>query len=342
MKRRNDADLASWSINRPIGTMMLTSTLLVLGAVYVGRIPVDMLPRIVYPQVRVASAIRAWSRRCSRRRSPSRWSPRSRAPKDLERIGDRHLRGLRQRHAGLQVRHERRLRRPGRGEERRAGSRPSSRGGGSAGHHEGRPDAAADLPVAFSSAAARPDRAAASGSTSGCAHSCCRCPGVAALDLYGGLVREIQVELEPTRLRGYGLSVSQVINALRNENQDIAAGRITATDREMIGKTAGKFHSLDDIRGDLLTDAERRAACRCRRSPSCATRARSSGAGGASTACPRCASASEAAGGEHGRSRATACARGSRRCRPARSSRRTSSTSSRTTSPASSATRSTP
>jgi multidrug efflux pump subunit AcrB len=45
--------IASWSISRPIGTIMITSTLLVLGSVYVGRIPVDLLPRIVYPQVRV-------------------------------------------------------------------------------------------------------------------------------------------------------------------------------------------------------------------------------------------------------------------------------------------------
>jgi hypothetical protein len=49
-KRRG---IASWSISRPIGTIMITSTLLVLGMVYVGRIPVDLLPRIVYPQVRV-------------------------------------------------------------------------------------------------------------------------------------------------------------------------------------------------------------------------------------------------------------------------------------------------
>ena len=32
---------------------MLTSTLLVLCSVYIGRLPVDLLPRIVYPQVRV-------------------------------------------------------------------------------------------------------------------------------------------------------------------------------------------------------------------------------------------------------------------------------------------------
>ena len=50
---RQRRGLSSWAINRPIGTVMLTSTLLVLGLVYVGRIPVDMLPRIVYPNVNV-------------------------------------------------------------------------------------------------------------------------------------------------------------------------------------------------------------------------------------------------------------------------------------------------
>ncbi|MBC7896821.1 MAG: efflux RND transporter permease subunit, partial [Cytophagaceae bacterium] len=46
--------IASWAISHPIGTVMLTLTLLVLGIVYVGRVPVDLLPRIVYPQVRVS------------------------------------------------------------------------------------------------------------------------------------------------------------------------------------------------------------------------------------------------------------------------------------------------
>ena len=52
-RSRRGGGLSSWAINRPIGTVMLTSTLLVLGLVYVGRIPVDMLPRIVYPNVSV-------------------------------------------------------------------------------------------------------------------------------------------------------------------------------------------------------------------------------------------------------------------------------------------------
>src|SRR5690606_24682955 len=45
--------LPSWSIRRPIGTLMLTSVVLVLGVFFASRLPLDLLPRIVYPQVRV-------------------------------------------------------------------------------------------------------------------------------------------------------------------------------------------------------------------------------------------------------------------------------------------------
>lgn len=45
--------IASWSIRRPIGTVMITATVLILGLVFIGRIAVDLLPSIVYPQIRV-------------------------------------------------------------------------------------------------------------------------------------------------------------------------------------------------------------------------------------------------------------------------------------------------
>jgi multidrug efflux pump subunit AcrB len=80
-------------------------------------------------------------------------------------------------------------------------------------------------------------------------------PGVAAVEVSGGLLREIQVVIDQERLRGHGLSVSQVIGALRDENQDVSAGRIASPTREVVSKTAGKFRSVDDIRGILLTSS---------------------------------------------------------------------------------------
>jgi CzcA family heavy metal efflux pump len=76
--------------------------------------------------------------------------------------------------------------------------------------------------------------------------------GVASIDISGGLQREIEVILDQERLRSYGLTVSQVIEGIRSTNQDIAAGRVTSPIREVVGKTEGKFQTVDDIRNLLL------------------------------------------------------------------------------------------
>lgn len=76
--------------------------------------------------------------------------------------------------------------------------------------------------------------------------------GVASVDIAGGLEREVQVVLDPVRLRSYGLTVSQVNEALRAANQDVAAGRVSSPEREVVGVTEGKFRSVNDIRALVL------------------------------------------------------------------------------------------
>ena len=41
------------AIRRPIGTAAITSVVLVLGLFFIGRLPVDLLPEVVYPLIRV-------------------------------------------------------------------------------------------------------------------------------------------------------------------------------------------------------------------------------------------------------------------------------------------------
>ncbi len=72
--------------------------------------------------------------------------------------------------------------------------------------------------------------------------------GVASVDVIGGLDREIQVVIDPDRLRSYGLTVSEVLDRLREENQDISAGRLRSRGRELLSKTKGKFRGVEDIR----------------------------------------------------------------------------------------------
>ena len=76
--------------------------------------------------------------------------------------------------------------------------------------------------------------------------------GVAAVDVSGGLVREIRVTLDQERLRSYRLTIADILNRIRDENQDVAIGNVTSTEFEIVGKTAGKFRSVEEIRGVLL------------------------------------------------------------------------------------------
>lgn len=73
-------------------------------------------------------------------------------------------------------------------------------------------------------------------------------PGVASVDISGGLEREIQVVLDQERLRSYGLTIAGVIDALRSGNQDVAAGIVASEEREVVGKTSGKFRNVREIR----------------------------------------------------------------------------------------------
>jgi hydrophobe/amphiphile efflux-1 (HAE1) family protein len=76
--------------------------------------------------------------------------------------------------------------------------------------------------------------------------------GVAAIDVAGGLIREVRVTLDQERLRSYGLTISDVLARIRAENQDVAVGNVTSPSFEIVGKTAGKFTSVEDIRSVLL------------------------------------------------------------------------------------------
>ena len=69
--------------------------------------------------------------------------------------------------------------------------------------------------------------------------------GVAAVDVSGGLTREIRVTLDQERLRSYGLAISDVIDRIRDENQDVAVGNVTSPAFDIVGKTAGKFRTVD-------------------------------------------------------------------------------------------------
>jgi CzcA family heavy metal efflux pump len=73
-------------------------------------------------------------------------------------------------------------------------------------------------------------------------------PGVAAAEVGGGLLREIQILPDQQRLAGVGLSMQDIISALQRGNREDPAGRLQMSRQELAGSIRGRFISVAQIR----------------------------------------------------------------------------------------------
>ncbi len=71
--------------------------------------------------------------------------------------------------------------------------------------------------------------------------------GVGSVTLVGGVKREIKIYLKPGDMEALGLSVDQVINALRNENQELPTGAIRSLDNEKVVQIQGRIKNPEDF-----------------------------------------------------------------------------------------------
>jgi HAE1 family hydrophobic/amphiphilic exporter-1 len=76
--------------------------------------------------------------------------------------------------------------------------------------------------------------------------------GVAAVDIWGGLEREIQVEVNRGALRSIGLSIDSLVNILKGESLSLPGGYLEAGRREWLVRPLGEFSSLEDIENIIV------------------------------------------------------------------------------------------
>jgi hydrophobic/amphiphilic exporter-1 (mainly G- bacteria), HAE1 family len=74
-----------------------------------------------------------------------------------------------------------------------------------------------------------------------------RIPGVAALDVWGGLEREIQVRVDPARLQALDLPLERIRVALQEANVTVPAGEVERGRLDIAVRTPGKFQNLGEI-----------------------------------------------------------------------------------------------
>ena len=77
-------------------------------------------------------------------------------------------------------------------------------------------------------------------------------PGVAAINVSGGEVREIQVLADRERLDAAQLSISDLAGQLQMQNLDVPAGNIKEGVRDYSVRALGQFESIEEIRSLLI------------------------------------------------------------------------------------------
>jgi len=239
--------ISSWSIRRPIGTVMIASVAVVLGLFFLGQLPIDLLPNIVYPQIRASVNNPGVAPEVMEETIAKPLEGALAPTEDLENIETEIQEGR----VGVNLDFsygtdmDFALQDASKNLERARGNLPEEADPPSI--YKFDPAQIPIYEVGFSSSQ-RDLVSLRDWVDTQLRPRLLTVQGVASVDVAGGLEREIQVVLDQERLRSYGLTIAGVIDVLRAGNQDVAAGVISSEEREVVGKTSGKFRNVREIR----------------------------------------------------------------------------------------------
>jgi multidrug efflux pump subunit AcrB len=72
--------------------------------------------------------------------------------------------------------------------------------------------------------------------------------GVASADVSGGVEEEVRVNIDLNRLQSLGISLPNVLEQLKQRNQDVSGGRIRGDNSEPLTRAVGRFQDASEIR----------------------------------------------------------------------------------------------
>lgn len=80
-------------------------------------------------------------------------------------------------------------------------------------------------------------------------------PGVVDVTNFGGFTTEYQLDLDPKQLQHYGLGITDVINAINNNNTNAGGGRVSRGDQSYVIRGVGLIHTLSEIGAIVVTQS---------------------------------------------------------------------------------------
>ncbi|MBT4891119.1 MAG: efflux RND transporter permease subunit, partial [Rhodospirillales bacterium] len=79
-----------------------------------------------------------------------------------------------------------------------------------------------------------------------------RVNGVSRVNVYGGSDREMEIVVNPDAMARYGLTVTNVIETLRNSNSSVTAGDVNEGKRRYVVRTEGEFKTTEQVKSVIL------------------------------------------------------------------------------------------
>ncbi|MCS6897111.1 MAG: CusA/CzcA family heavy metal efflux RND transporter [Nitrospira sp.] len=83
-----------------------------------------------------------------------------------------------------------------------------------------------------------------------------RVPGVIDVTTFGGTTKEYHVDIDPGKLIGYGVNLSQVMTALANSNANVGGNYLTIGSQSYNVRGLGLINDLDDIENVMVTEKD--------------------------------------------------------------------------------------
>src|SRR5262249_21075268 len=77
-------------------------------------------------------------------------------------------------------------------------------------------------------------------------------PGVAEVASIGGHVQQYQIDIDPARLRSYNLSLGNVVEAVRNSNENVGGNVLEANGTWSIVRGVGLVESITDLENIVI------------------------------------------------------------------------------------------
>jgi copper/silver efflux system protein len=81
-------------------------------------------------------------------------------------------------------------------------------------------------------------------------------PGVSEVASVGGYERVYEVTVDPDKLRGFGIPVTRVMDAIRSSNQDVGAMVLELAEREYMIRGLGYLESMEDIESVVVAASD--------------------------------------------------------------------------------------